>query len=295
MTKIAGAVVVGIDGSQHQPAVIDWAVREARLHHRPLVLVHAYDWALLGSSFAEPPYGAVQESLRDNAGRIRDEALAFARTAAPDLDITARVDDGWPARVLVEASQSAALVVVGHRGRGGFSGLLTGAVAAQLATHAKSPVVVVRPSVSFGPHAGRVVVGVDGPPGSHATLEFAFEEASLRGLGLTAVHAWIGPVYREPGDVLPLVYDVTDVEAEETRVLAEALAGWADKYPDVDVRRVVVQAQATHALRDASSGAALLVVGARGHGGFAGLLLGSVALGCLHHAPCPVGIVHPAR
>lgn len=293
MTAATGApVVAGVDGSAHQQRVIGWAVSEARLRNRPLVLVHAYDWARLGESFAAAPYGAVQEAYHKAATGVRDAALAAARDAAPDLDVTARVVDGGAAGVLVAASRSAALVVVGHRGRGGFAELLTGSVATQLAAHAAGPVVVVRPPAGEGPQAGRVVLGVDGSPGSAAAIDLAFEEAALRGLGVTAVHAWTGPVSTGPGDMLPLVYDVDEVSAEETRVLAEALAGRRERYPEVDVRRLVVRGRPAHVLPTLAAGAALLVVGARGGGGFAGLRLGSVSRAVLHHAPCPLAVVH---
>jgi len=293
MTAITGApVVAGIDGSEHQRAVLAWAVAEARLRHRPLSLVHGFEWATLGASFEAAPYGAVQEIIHDDAQRVRDEALDTVRAMAPDVRVSAAVHDGSPAGLLVRASETAALLVVGHRGRGGFPGLLIGSVAAKVAAHAACPVLVVRPVTGAGPHSGRVVVGVDGSPHSAALLGFAFEEASLRGVGLTAVHAWRWPVSTGPDDPLPLIYDVDDVRAEEIRLLTETMAGWQEKYPDVDVRRIVVQGRAAPTLIDTAQGAALLVVGARGRGGFTGLLLGTVGLAALHHAPCPVAIVH---
>jgi nucleotide-binding universal stress UspA family protein len=186
------------------------------------------------------------------------------------------------------------VVVVGHRGLGGFTGLLVGSVGVQVAAHAAGPVVVVRPhSAAAGASAGRVVVGIDGSPLSRAALGFGFEAAARRGVGLTAVHAWTEPVSTGPGDMLPLVYDADDVDAEETRLLAEALAGWAEKYPDVPVDRKVVRGRAAEALVAESAGAALLVVGSPGRGGFTGLLLGSVSQAALHHADCPVAIVRP--
>lgn len=296
MAEVTGApIVVGIDGSPYQPAVLDWAVAEARLRHRPLALVHGFEWSTLGTSFEAAPYGAVQEMIHDNAVRVRDEAAAAVRAAAPDVEVTARVVNGSPATVLVRESARAALVVVGHRGRGGFAGLLVGSVAAKVAAHADCPVLVVRPVSGSGPNAGRVVVGVDGSSHTEALLEFAFQAASLRGLGLTAVHAWRWPASTEPGDMLPLVYDVEDVRAEEIRLLTEITSGWQEKYPDVNVRRVVVRERPAQALLEAAQGAALLALAARGRGGFTGLLLGSVGLAALHHAPCPIAIIHDGR
>jgi nucleotide-binding universal stress UspA family protein len=134
-------------------------------------------------------------------------------------------------------------------------------------------------------------VGVDGSPASDSALGFAFEEASLRGTGLTVVHAWTMPVSTGPGDILPLVYDIDEVNAEETRLLAETVAGWQEKYPDVRVHRVVAHGAPAHELVQRSAGAELLVVGSRGRGGFRGLLLGSVSQAAIHHAQCPVAVV----
>lgn len=290
MSTSTAPVVVGVDGSSHQQVAIDWAVSEARLRRRPLRLVHAFDWALLGMSYAAPPYGVVQEELQANAARILERSLAMAHHIAPDLDIDGRVVDGSPSAVLRDTSRSAAVVVVGHRGRGGFAGLLLGSVAAQVAAHAACPVVVARAPDRA---ADRVVVGVDGSPLSDAALGFAFEEASLRGLGLTAVHASSEPAVADAA--LPLVYDIGDLRDGAARLLSESLAGWREKYPDVDVLSQIVHGRPARVLVEAAAGAALLVVGSRGRGGFTGLLLGSVSSAVLHHAAAPVAIVHRPR
>jgi len=225
MTIIAGApVVAGIDGSEHQPAVLAWAVAEARMRHRPLSLAHGFV-GTVGTSFDTAPYGAVQEAIHDNAQRVRDEALDMVTAMAPDVRVTASVLDGTPAGVLVRASENAAAVVVGRRGRGGFPGLLIGSVAAKVAAHATCPVVVVRPASGAGPHAGRVVAGVDGSPHSAALLEFAFDEASLRGVGLSA--AWLTAV-EHGAEVTPIT---SAVEVGATReVLRRILAGLGQPY-----------------------------------------------------------------
>jgi nucleotide-binding universal stress UspA family protein len=93
--------------------------------------------------------------------------------------------------------------------------------------------------------------------------------------------------------MLPLVYDVAEAEAEEARVLAEALAGWRDKYPNLVVRRELRRAHVRPALIDETKRSQLVVVGSRGRGGFTGLLLGSVSHAVLHHAECPVMIIPP--
>jgi nucleotide-binding universal stress UspA family protein len=189
------------------------------------------------------------------------------------------------------SSQDYELIVVGDRGLSGFTGLLIGSVAVQLAAHATCPVFVARGSVDPAAH---VLLGVDGSPANDPVVGFAFEEAALRCVPLVALHAWRHPASTGPGDMLPLAYDPAEVEAEEARLLAEALAGWHDKYPDVTVHRELTHTGTRKALIQATQQAQLVVVGTRGRGGFTGLLLGSVSQAVLHHAACPVAVVpHP--
>ena len=141
------------------------------------------------------------------------------------------------------------------------------------------------------------VVGVDHSPGAKEALRFAAEEARLRGATIHAVHAWqygyIG--YVGPEGNVPLV----GADIEQLRAAAEAAleASVREALPDTDVEIKLQAIQGTPAgvLVEASAGADLLVVGSRGHGGFVGLLLGSVSQQCAHHAACPVVIVHPRR
>jgi nucleotide-binding universal stress UspA family protein len=142
---------------------------------------------------------------------------------------------------------------------------------------------------------GPVVVGVDGSRLSELAIDFAVREAARREAGVVAVHAWTRPVSTGPGDMLPLVYDVDEVQAEEDRVLAESVAGWRDRYPDVDIVHRLVRGRPAPALLAESASAQLVVVGGHGRGGFSGLLLGSVSHAMLHHARCPVVIVQAPR
>jgi nucleotide-binding universal stress UspA family protein len=202
--------------------------------------------------------------------------------------VTTEIRDGYAVPVLHHARQ-APLVVLGDRGLGGFSGLIVGSVAVQVAAHAACPVLVARGSAHLD---GPVVVGVDGSEVSDHAVGFAFEEASLRRASLRAVLAWRYPVSTGPGDMLPLVYDSAELAAEEELALAEATAGWSERYPDVDVIRHLDRGRPSKVLVQESAGAQLVVVGARGRGGFTGLLLGSVSHAVLHHAQCPVAVVH---
>jgi nucleotide-binding universal stress UspA family protein len=135
---------------------------------------------------------------------------------------------------------------------------------------------------------GKVVVGVDGSPGSIAALRFAVEEARLRGADLAAVSAWTLSLAGDvPGGFVPSLRE--DFAKEAAEVLDDGL-GQLDT-TGITIERVVEEGTAARTLVEAAKGADMLVVGSRGRGGFAGLLLGSVSQQCAHHATCPVAIV----
>jgi nucleotide-binding universal stress UspA family protein len=285
---VTAPVVVGVDGSACGLDAVDLAAREAVLRDRPLRLVYAFIWPYLGVPLGPSPGGPPEGGFLNEADRIIDTALARARSTAPAVQVTGATITGAAAPVLIEQSRTAALVVVGDRGLGGFTGLLVGSVAVQLVAHAACPVLVARGRTA---PAGDVLVGVDGSPANGPAIGFAFEEAALRGCALVAVHAWAGPAATGPGDMLLLAHESREIEDRESRMLAAAVAGWRDKYPDVMVHRRLARARIRPTLIDATRRAQLAVVGTRGRGGFTGLLLGSVSQAMLHHADCPVAVV----
>jgi nucleotide-binding universal stress UspA family protein len=281
-------VVVGVDGSPSALDAVRVGIMEAGWRDCPLRIVHAFIWPWLNVPLGPLQDGPAEGGLRHDAERILAEAGALAAQTNPSVRVSTELVTGAPAPVLLQAAQNADLVVIGDRGLGGFSGLLIGSVAVQMAAHSPVPVLVAK---NYHGSLGPVVAGVDGAPESAAALEVAFREASHRRAELVAVHTWTGPAPTGPGDMLSPVYDMELVRAEEERVLAEALAGWAETYPDVKVSRQPIQGRAARTLVHLSTEAQLIVVGARGRGGFAGLLLGSVSQQVLHHAACPVLIV----
>jgi nucleotide-binding universal stress UspA family protein len=236
------------------------------------------------------PGGPLDGGPRYEAERIVARAIAEARAAAPDLDVTGGIAEGEPASALLGEGPDAALIVLGDRGLGGFSSLLVGSVAVQVSAHATCPVLVARGRER---PTGPVVVGVDGSEVSDLAIAFAVEETALRGAELVAVHAYTHPVSTAPGDMQPLVHDVDELRADGERLLAEATAGWDGRYPDVTISHRLVHGRAGHTLVEESASARLIVVGSRGRGGFAGLVIGSVSQAVLHHAECPVVVVHP--
>ncbi len=293
MTINTGApVVVGVDGSAAALDAVRVAAREAEYRRRPLRVVHAFIWPLTGAPLGPVPGAPPTAGLRNQAEQYVTEAVEQARKVAPDLRITGVVTDGAATPVLVEESREAALMVLGHRGLGGFAGLLLGSVTVQVSARAECPVLVVRGE----PRAdGPVVVGVDGSELSTEAVAFAFEEAARRDVPLVAVHAWLYPTPVGPGEILPLVYDLDAFEAEEERTLAESLAGFAERYPQVTVQARLVRGSPARILVEESKNAQLVVVGAHGRGALGGLLLGSVSHAVLHHAHSPLVIVRHAR
>ena len=291
MTIRAGApVVVGVDGSKSSLDAVRAAAVEAALRHRALRIVHAFAWPPVGVGLAPETAAVALEAGREQAEELVKAAAAVARRTAPDVVTTAEIMRGPAVPALVAESEKADLLVVGDRGSGGFPGLMIGSVAVQSATRSSCPVLIAR--TAHGP-GGEIVVGVDGSHNSALALEFAVEEASLRGVGLVALHAWNGNSRTELNADLPMTYDFWSGEDEEKRVLAEALAGVADRYPDVRIRRCVMRGSPRRLLVDQSLAAQLVVVGDRGHGVFTGPLLGSVSQYLIHRASCPVAVVRP--
>ena len=285
-------VVVGVDGSGSAYRAVEWAAAEAVRRGAELRLVRAFSWTT-----SERP-------IRDG-GRVaqyRDELLKFARSQVaraariaadvrPQVETTTQVAIGAPIEVLGSEARRAQLLVLGDRGLGGLAGLLLGSVAVGLAAHGACPVVIVRGErAGAGNDESPVVVGIDDSPISEAALAFAFDAAAARGVGLVVVHAW-SPTAID--DALAPVMDWDAATAEEDALLAERLAGWEQKHPEVAVRRTVVRNGAVRSLVAASREAQLVVVGSRGRGNATGLLLGSVSHGVLHASHCPVAIVRP--
>jgi len=276
--KVNG-ILAGYDGSPGSERALGWAAREAR--SRGVVLTVCHAWA---PGFAALPSEAAVAALARRSGeRVIADGLRHARDLMGAGEVRPLLISGPATAVLCEHSGDAVMVVVGSRGHGGVAGMLLGSVSWQIAAHARCPVVVVRghwrPAGDYAP--GPVVVGTDGSAASEAALGFGFEEAALRGAPLLAVCA----LADSPGSLGGDRKLQEDVE--------QAISQGGKKHPDVAVLRQVAQGGARAALLDAAHDGQLLVVGSRGRGGVRGMLLGSVSQAVLHHAPCPVAVVHP--
>ncbi|MEU8233262.1 universal stress protein [Actinoplanes sp. NPDC048967] len=294
MSVEAPAVVVGTDGSSEALAAVRWAAAQARLRGADLVIVHGYDegW----SADVHLPAPGFAELAAGRAAEIAEDAELAARAVAPFITIRRRVDAGQPGPVLLRAARHAALVVVGNRGHGGFAGLLLGSVGHAVATRAPCSVVVVRGEPDTLP--GPVAVGVDGAAAGAVALECAFDQAAAEACPLEAIRAFLRPAPPWAADIAPSILWLEQGLAQESRLLAELVRPMRLRYPQVKVEELVSRADAARALVAASQRARLVVVGSRGLGPVAGMLLGSVGLQLLHHAACPVmiarGDVHRA-
>jgi nucleotide-binding universal stress UspA family protein len=280
-------VVVGVDGSEVAERAAGWAAGEARRRHVPLRVVQVAGWASIPHQYGDSRFGPDLRPvlLRAVQSQVAD-AARVACEAEPGLAVEPVVLGGYPVPRLLDEARSAQLMVIGDRGLGGVAGLLTGSVAVALAAQGTCPVVVVRGRSE--PSDGPVVVGVDGTPVSEAALAAAFEAADARSVPLVAVHAW-RDLYLDP--TVPTPAEPYAPQPQGWVELAERVAGWCGKYPDLPVRRVVVRDAPSRVLVEQSAAAQLVVVGSRGHGGLEGLLLGSVSHAVLHRAHCPVMIV----
>lgn len=284
-----GAVVVGYDATPHSDAALDWAVRYATDHGRPLLITHAAGVPTVYENLAGPTEN--RKELRIAGRRVTDRALVLVKERAPDLDVSVHLALGNAHDVLLDSAVGAHLLVVGSRGRGSLASLLLGSVSVGVSAHAPCPVAVIRPEIDrarFGPFVGRIVVGVDGSDASIGALDFAFELASAEYKPLAILHAWgSAGVYKDL-----MSYEVRLETAEEHELqVAESIAGYSEKYPDVLVTQHQDEDDPSRTLVVASEDADTVVVGSRGRRDAASVVFGSVSRFVVEHAHCPVIVV----
>ncbi|HLS74399.1 MAG TPA: universal stress protein [Actinomycetaceae bacterium] len=287
-------VIVGVDGSQASGAALDWAAAEARqlgwrLHIVCAYAVPAFTVASLDGGFAAVDDSAIQAGAR----AVLEEAV---ERVGGDLEVTSALELGDPTGVLVELSRQAGLAVVGTRGGGGFADRLLGTVSSSLPAHAHCPTVVVPCGTDDQPGftpVRRIVVGVDGSESATIALRRAVDEAIAWDAHLTAVAAV--PIGGGAGSLawLPAAVDRDDVLADVKVGLGVAVEQAVDGR-EVRLSQHALDGNAAALMAEFSTAVDLVVVGSRGRGGFAGLLMGSTSQAVLHHAVCPVMVV-PAR
>lgn len=276
-------VVVGVDGS---PGARAGAALE-------VVSAFAVDfyWTdpyLLDSRRLDAIRADTEERVGGLVAEVRRDPAVTAVPGTAEVRADVVVAAGAPPEHLVARAEGADLLVVGSRGRGGVRSTVLGSVALQCVAHAPCPVVVVHPGAVQPPP--RVVVGVDDSPTSRAALARAAEEAARLGARLEVVAAYQPEAYWS--DLYAITAPPASQSEEQARTRVSAfVAAVLGTSADADVR--VVPGSPGEALVQHADGAALLVVGSRSRSRVAGMVLGSVALHCTVHAPCPVMVVHP--
>jgi nucleotide-binding universal stress UspA family protein len=299
-----GRIIVGYDGTETAGFAVDWAAAEAARRGTELRVLSVAELppGLAPGSAGAWPWSA--ETATAAAQALADEGAVRAGKVADETRITARAVLGPVAASLVAASAEAELVVLGTRGHRPIGEAVLGSVCFAVTTHSACPVVVVHeaPRQPVDP-AAPVVVGVDDSSAAAAALWFAATTARTASAPLRVVTAWRPPSAQawaltfyehapqgDPGE---------HARIQAARLLAEgadhASATAQERlrrdFPDVTATFDVVAGDPRTVLAEASADARLLVVGARGHGGLAGLLLGSVSHALLHLAHSPVAVV----
>ena len=294
-------ILVGVDGSTASLHALDWAAAEARTRGLRIRAVVAYSLPSFTTTSLDGGYAALDdETIRAGAQAVLDEALQHLGDAG--VPVEGKVVTGDAAAVLVEESRSVRLAVVGTRGRGGFADRLLGTVSSALPAHAWCPTVVVPlrgpdghplPEGEVPPlrPVARIVVGVDGSPAAERALRAAIREAEAWGSELYAVAGV--PIASIAGTLawLPSAVDHEQVLRDMREGLDVVVDRALADHPGVTVHRHALDGTGAELLTEFSDATDLVVVGSRGRGGFAGLLLGSTSQAVLHHARCPVMVV----
>jgi nucleotide-binding universal stress UspA family protein len=295
-------IVVGVDGSEYSLRALRWAVFEAGRHGAELLALTT--WTALPPPIASPNVDVSKAVDRHDGASAAEQALqtVVANAMAGNSPIVVEIvaTEGHPAKLLAEQSRHADLVVVGARGRGGIAGWLLGSVSQELLRHSSCPVAVVRSPDKDEVAAAeetlrsewtRVVVGVDGSDYSKSALRWAAGEAKTHNAELTVASVWTPPPTIDP----PYGHIAwgTDLEPQlqATAILQTTMEEVLGEDPGLVVRREVRGGNPASVLIDLSEGADALVVGSRGHGGFVGMVLGSVSQQVAAHAATTVIVI----
>ena len=272
--------LIGVDGSEQSRTALAWGLARATERGAEVELLHVADDSFLSESVA-----FLSEAQQASEQMLQAE-MEYARSLGFEGKISGTAVVGHPIAEVEEASKRADLLILGAHNGSRFAGSFFGTRAVKVAATAHCPVAVIPAVASAEPKRG-VVVGVDGSEASKRAIAVAAEAASFRGSPLIAVYAWMPPL--TPG--LEYLWSEELVESQRSaaeEAIAIGTAGLADRYPDLEIRREIVQSPPVAALVQAAEGAEMLVVGSRGRGGISRLLLGSVSHGVLQALPCPV-------
>lgn len=289
-------ILVGVDGSKESLAAVEWAADRAIRAQAQLHVMCTYAIASYAAAALDGGYAVLDdEALRRGAQQIVDEAVKVAQ-ARGAVDAHGVVRPGDPAGILIEMSREVDLVVIGSRGGGGFADRLLGTVSSALPAHTHCPVVIVPRHTSgkeFTP-VERIVVGVDGSDVASSALKKSVREAELWGGRLTAVAAVPIASGGTMMSWLPTAVDRTALMEDIKESLNKAVDSVLEGH-ELTVARHVLDGAAASLLIEFSTAVDMVVVGTRGHGGFAGVLLGSTSQTVIAHSTCPVMVVPSAH
>ena len=265
---MSDTIVVGVTGSPVAARAVDWAVARAAVRGQRIELV-----GIVGGALGTVGEREVVAEAMDAAQALLDGHVA--RVGDRGVEISTRVAAGNPVALLVEASSTASLLVIGSDYRGPGEGPARGAHGVRIAAGAHCPVVVVPDRDTA--HGEGVVVGVDGSAVSESAVRFAAAEADRLGEKLIAVSVWT-PLQAPRNNlaVYPELY-LENMQAATEEVLSLALAGIPSDYPDLVVERVVERGYPSHVINAYAEKARLAVVGTHGRGAIARFLLGSIS------------------
>jgi nucleotide-binding universal stress UspA family protein len=271
-------IVVGVDSDIESETAVAWAAQEALSRELPLTIVHAWSLGPVDMYSA----GSERLSLRNAEQQADLVGRHHARLVQdfPQLPVCVDVVQGSAARVLLDYAADATTLVLGTRVYGVLSRVVLGSVSTSVAASAECPVVVLCHPPGTAYSDGEVVVGVSGLEHDETVLGFACEHASRNRLPLRAVLCWNPGIrhYAAPAD-------------DARRYLAEAVAGWRERFPELRFEGSVQRGHPVEVLSGRSAGQALLVVGRHARRAHFGTALGSVSRGVLHHSHCPVAVI----
>ncbi|PJN28036.1 hypothetical protein CG736_07565 [Kitasatospora sp. CB02891] len=286
-TAMTRPVLAAVDASVRSRAAAHWAAQEAGRRGAPLRLLHA--WPYLGRRANDL---VKMDDLEMGAQTMLGDIVQELAAAYPGVAVSSALVPDSAIDGLTEAAEEGQLLVIGTRGLGGFRGLLVGSVSLGVAGRSKTPVVLVREGgPALESPEPEVTVGFDALEPADAVLEFAFEEAQLRGARVRVVHGWeLPPTYGYAGWV-PVETERQELGALAVGMVADAVAPWREKYPRTLVLEDVRTGGGAAALVEASAQSDLVVVGRRRRAINIGPKLGSVAHAVIHHAQSPVAVV----
>jgi len=287
-------IVVGVDGSAGARLALEWALAEAVRRGAAVEVLTAFPVDFYWTDAFLLDRGQLDRLRADTEARARAlvEELRSEVDGAAELAVDVVVCAGAPAAHLVQQAEDADLLVVGSRGQGAVRSALVGSVALHCAAHARCPVVVVHPTAAATPEPGRVVVGLDDSDHARAALTAAAAEAAALGADLEAVLAYEPPNYWS--DYYAVLAPPPGETAAHAQRRGEAIVREV-LGDEAAVRVVAVEGHPAPVLMRQAEGARLLVLGSRSRNQLEGVVLGSVALHAVMHAPCPVLVVHPPR